>query len=469
MNIVFVGAGGSGVSALVQLMIDLSIPNIICIDSTDSVLMHKFHEAWIRTYIGHGTYTVQSGDLLIYSAATTESIEVKSAFENTLQNHLSPPPLLYAEFLWELSKYLYTIAISGTHWKSTTTGMVAAACIDHIPETTLAIIWAGVTQWEWKHCWYNNKKRTELRNIVLRITSRKATSLHIPTKELFFVIEADEFNHHFLFLEPDISIITSLDHDHVDIYPTRDSYLAAFNQFCTNTKHRVFTLSSICKELEPNKKIITTQPQTFDFTLIVWGHNHANASLAFDGVCFAAQDSDSKKSVEIKKSIEQFQWLQRRVELLWKNKYGTPIFSDYGHHPDEIKSTLHAFQEKYPSSAITCFFEAHQARRLLTFWDEFVEAFNWISCFVVPAYTAREDIESIQIYRQELPVNKALPTHIESFKNITDIFATQINGKTIHDRETLGSAVESIQEWSILCFSAWVLDSKLRSYIQNIK
>lgn len=137
---------------------------------------------------------------------------------------------------------MYTFAVSGTHGKSTTTGMAAIACIEHIPDSALAIVGAGVTQRQGKHCRYNHDHYEALRDIVLRIISRKATALHIPLKKLLFIIEADEFNHHFLFLEPDVSIITSLDHDHVDIYPTRETYLQAFDQFCTNTKERIITL-----------------------------------------------------------------------------------------------------------------------------------------------------------------------------------------------------------------------------------
>lgn len=462
MSLIFVGAGGSGVSALVQLMLDLHIPDLVCVDATDSPSLERFREAWIATYVGHGKYVVTAEDLVIYSAATLNSSEVEQSYKHTLQNHLSPPPMLYAEFLWELSKYLYTFALSGTHGKSTTTGMSAAACINHIPETALAIVGAGVTARQGKHCRYNPAHGTELRNIVLRIISRKATALTIPLKKLLFVIEADEFNHHFLFLEPDVSIITSLDHDHVDIYPTRDSYLTAFNQFCTNTKEAIFTLPGIASELQPNKKIIIPPVESFDFTYIIGGHNHTNASLALGAVSYIAQHYNKPITSSCKTSIEQFLWLQRRVEFIGNNTHGVPVFSDYGHHPDEIKSTLSAFQEKYPAHQVTCFFEAHQARRLLTFRDEFVVAFGEVRCVVVPPYTAREDIATIQAYRKELTAYGGLPERIESFRDIVDAFTQQVKGEVIHDRADLGPSLQKVTQWAILCFSAWILDSKLR-------
>jgi UDP-N-acetylmuramate-alanine ligase len=87
---------------------------------------------------------------------------------------------------------------------------------------------------------------------------------------LVFIIEADEFNHHFLFLEPDISIITSLDHDHVDIYPTREEYLSAFNQFCHNTKKVVFAPTPVALQLpDQDLKIHVPLIQQFSFDYLI--------------------------------------------------------------------------------------------------------------------------------------------------------------------------------------------------------
>ncbi len=156
-------------------MIELKIPEIVCIDCVDSSYMQSFRKAGATTFTSHGLYQVKTGDTIIYSAATNQSPEVKAGFALTYENHLSSPPMLYAEFLGELSKYLYTIAISGTHGKSTTTGMVATTCIKQLPQTALAIVGAGVTERQGKHCWHNNTHLNELRAVVSRIISRKAT------------------------------------------------------------------------------------------------------------------------------------------------------------------------------------------------------------------------------------------------------------------------------------------------------
>lgn len=467
MALVFVGAGGSGVSALVQLMIDLHIPDLMCIDSTHSAAMDKFQAAGVCTIIWHGNYLPKKDDFLIYSAATKESPEVVAAFALAHEDRLSSPPLLYAEFLWEISKYLYTVAISGTHGKSTTTGMVATACIAHIPQTALAIVWAWVTARQGNHCRHNPTHDSELRLVILRIISRKATTIHVEQKKRVFVIEADEFNHHFLCLEPDLSIITSLDHDHIEIYPTRESYLDAFNQFVHNTKDCVITLESIAKQLTPSDKIRLPSQEQFSFEHLVWGHNHTNASLALAAVDYLNPEKNITNHSTHKHTITSFQWLSRRVEYLGNNTHHVPVFSDYGHHPDEILSTIKAFKETYPNTHLTCFFEPHQARRLLSFWQEFLTAWHGVSkCIIVPLFASRETLEEIRQYRQTLSWS-FLPYEIDSFEDITLSFCTQLDATYLPDRSMLRETINSIQSWSILCFTAGVLDSKLRACIKK--
>lgn len=462
MSIVFVWAWWSGVRALVQLMTALDISDLVCIDESDSVALQQFREQNIATFVGHDSYSLQQWDVVIYSAATKHTPQVKDAFHFMETDPLSPAPFLYAEFLWEISKYLTTIAITGTHWKSTTTGLTAVWAIENFPQTALAIVGAGVVSRWWANCQFNHEYKAILHSIMQRILSRKYTDEKIPMKQHLFIVEADEFNHHFLSLSPDISIITSMDHDHVDIYPTRQEYLSAFQQFCMNTHGPVFTLASIAEELQNNDNIQVITPTAFSFKTMIWWHNHNNASLAL-----AALDYVQKQfwlSIDpaiIKQSIESFQWLHRRAEFLGMTHQNVPLYSDYGHHPDEIKSTIKAFQESFPWRDIVCFFEAHQARRLLNFWHEFVDAFQNIQCFVVPVFTARESFKEIEQYCNTPEVHSII-ADLTSFHDVGKAFAQQINWTYISNREDLSKTIETISEWSIIAFSAWELDWKLR-------
>jgi UDP-N-acetylmuramate--alanine ligase len=462
MSIVFVWAWWSGVRALVQLIIALNIPDIVCIDESDSSTLQQFREHNIPTYVGHETYSLQNGDVVIYSAATKDTQQVKDAFNFCKIDPLAPTPFLYAEFLWEISKYLFTIAITGTHGKSTTTWLVATWAIDLIPKTSLAIVGAGVVHWWWENCRYNPNDITLLRSIMQRILSRKFTNETIPLKQHLFIVEADEFNHHFLSLQPDISIITSMDHDHVDIYPTRDKYLTAFEQFCRNTHWPVFTLDSIAKELQNNDNITIIEPTHFKFKTMIGWHNHTNTSLALAALEYVQRKDWIFKTTEIlKQSLESFQWLHRRAEFLGMNTHNIPVYSDYGHHPDEIKSTIKAFQESFPWRKIVCLFEAHQARRLLNFWYEFINAFEHITCFIVPVFTARESFEDIEQYCNKAEIHTII-NHLKSFHDLWKTFAKQVNGTYIANREELIDTINTITQWSIIGFSAWILDWKLR-------
>ena len=192
--------------------------------------------------------------------------------------------MLYAQFLGELSKYLYTIAVTGTHGKSTTTGLTAVAAIAHLPQTALAIVGAGVTDRNGRNVRRSKKYTDYLKQLILHITSRKHNNPPQPLKKLIFIVEADEFNHHFLRLHPDISIITTIDYDHIDTYPTRDDYLQAFRQFMQNTNKEVLLrkedVAVLALPPEQQKKICVITPHQFTFSHLLGGHNHANASLA---------------------------------------------------------------------------------------------------------------------------------------------------------------------------------------------
>ena len=175
-------------------------------------------------------------------------------------------------------------------------------------------------------------------------------------------------------------------------------------QFCHNTKKVVFAPTPVALQLpDQDLKIHVPLIQQFSFDYLIWGHNHINASLALAAINYYQESNKVISATDYKKTIESFRWLERRVEFLWKNIHWISLFSDYWHHPEEIKSTISSFKETYPNTSLTCIFEAHQARRLISFWDEFIAAFSWVSCYMVPIYTARESVEELSAYSKQLP------------------------------------------------------------------
>ncbi len=468
MWLVFVWAWWSGVRALVQLLYTLHIQDLICVDESDSVAMQQFKNNWIETYIGHDSYTLKPNDVVIYSAATKNSPQVRDAESAMQKDHLAPVPFLYAEFLWEISKYLYTVAITGTHGKSTTTGLTATTAAVLFPDTALAIVWAWVTQRWGNNFWHNTNHTELLQNIIARITSRKATDVEIPLKKYLFIVEADEFNYHFLNLDPDVSIITSMDHDHVDIYPTRESYLRAFKQFCNNTRDCVYTLPRIHNELKECTNIISIQPEQFHFATMIGWHNHSNTSLGLHALNFIAQQTNTQVNYStIKSSLEQFAWLRRRAELLWVNKNSIKVYTDYGHHPDEIESTIKAFKETFPNQEIHCFIEPHQARRLLSFRKGFATLKQRWTVTMLPIYAAREEINDCITFLQEHPELVHNPKTITSFETLLATFAQQAGVSFITDRDELIQTIEQITSGIIICFTAWKADDYIRTHYKK--
>lgn len=125
-------------------------------------------------------------------------------------------------------------------------------------------------------------------------------------------------------------------------------------------------------------------------------------------------------------SIEQRTGISRRGELISIFPHNVRLFSDYGHHPKEIKSTLQAFAEKYPDHTIVVLFEAHQARRLIEFREEFIEALSSAhKRYIVPCYTARETRELVYSF----PKSETYTKKVTNFTELIKLFATEADGE----------------------------------------
>lgn len=133
-HIVLVGVGGTGMSCIANLLLDLGYTNLVGIDSTQSETTDKLAKKGMHIMIGHGIYQGHPQDVVIYSAATPGSPEVQFARTHRQDDYKHPGLVVsYFEFLGELSKYFITIAIAGTHGKSTTTALTAETLYKHHP------------------------------------------------------------------------------------------------------------------------------------------------------------------------------------------------------------------------------------------------------------------------------------------------------------------------------------------------
>ncbi len=465
-KIVFVWVGWAGVSAVVRLFLWCGFKNCVGIDSTNWELTKQLQSEWLEIVIGHGNYEVNAHDFVIYSSAAINSPEVQSAKALFESGASIRPPFSYFEFLWELSKCFSTIAVAGTHGKSTTTALAAHALAKHHPNFWLGIVGAGLADW-----WSANMKISEthaedIRALVRYIIDPKAAGCEHLMKKYLFIVEACEYNYQFLSLDVDHAVFTNIELDHADVYETFENYLDTFVQFSKKVRRSVTTLvdtqwiPSIQASLD--LKIQEHEIQQFDFKHLLGSHNHANATLALK-ICELVNDWNIYSSDEIKHTIQWFTWLRRRWELLGNNTHGVPIITDYAHHPTELSSTLQAVHEKYADQEVTLLFQPHQARRVVEFWDEFIETLapeNEVIIYSI--YTAREKIQDISWYTIQSSYLNDEVGNLQSFDDLGELFVKQFDGTYITAFDQIKEMINNKTEWVILICTAGNLDWEVR-------
>lgn len=414
-QIVLVGVWWTWLSGVAHLLLDLGYTNLVGIDSTESELTRKLAAKGMQIIIGHGQYTWDAQDIVIYSAAAHESPEVLFALQHRQDDHKHPWLVLnYFEFLGELSKYFITVAVAGTHGKSTTTGLAAQCLAEQHPDFGLSILWAGVVQRWGENACFSATHSDAVRRLVDHALGSHRSDRYDDTKKYLFVVEACEFNRHFLNLDVDHALITNIELDHADVYGTFENYFEAFLQFSKKVKKHIYMIKwSLGQELlfspasNPDvpafpAKYKLLQTQHFDFTYLLGAHNHGNASLA-QAVCHdlfeisADKDASSAQTEAVHMNLSSFQWLRRRWEVLGTTKGGALLISDYGHHPTELASTLRGIREKYAEKRVICVFQPHQARRVMEFRDAFTTTLQTADQVVIyDIYAARENLEDLK-------------------------------------------------------------------------
>lgn len=460
-NIVLVWAAGSGVSALAQLLVELGYTNIIGIDPyahtvADQAWYHK-----LTRYTEMGVYPVQPTDTVIYSAAWKDAPEVQQATNAVYDNNKRVSiPRLYFQFVGELSKYLTTIAITWTHGKSTTTALTAQLMQTHHPKTACVLLGAWLTKRNGNNYWVNPSHKEHLCAIINHIIDPRAPGVEATMKSAYLIVEADEFNKHFLYLDPDYALITNADRDHADIYPTRENYLDTMRLFLSKVRHQAWIPLGAKgqTELQDATNLVAIPVQEISYQHMLAGHNESNGSLAL-AVTTATLIADSFPLPDLKATLLNCTGISRRAEYLGVTKTWAQVFSDYGHHPAEIKSTYAAFQKKYPEQNIYVIFQPHQAQRTVTFWDEFVATLAEIKhCIIYDIYAARETF----------PMHLPDGTDITSPTHLGETLATLTHKQYATDRSQVDTFLaDAHKDDLILLFSAGNADGLLRGWAKE--
>jgi len=357
LKIHFIGIGGIGVSALARYYLEKGV-KVTGSDLVSSEITNALIEKGAKLFVGkHKIKNLpKDADLVIYSPAVpTDNPELKRA------KKLGIKCQSYPEALGELTKKYFTIAVSGTHGKSTTTAMIGLLLVKAELDPTVIV----------------GTKLKEFGDSNCRMGKSK-----------YLVIEADEHMASFLNYWPKIIVLTTIEADHLDYYKNLKNILKTFKkyvshlpkdgilvsnkddknytQFSTIIKNRVyysFREGNQQREVEKLKKILKIPGE----------HNVSNALAALT----VARTLKIPDKISFK-ALSEYRGSWRRFEekeIIWQGKKIT-IVSDYGHHPTEIKVTLKAAQEKYPKRKIWCVYQPHQYQRTYYFFKDFVKVFK---------------------------------------------------------------------------------------------
>jgi UDP-N-acetylmuramate--alanine ligase len=409
---------------------------------------------------------VKTEDIVIYSSATAEREEVKTAKKLKETQHV---PLLmwdYFEFLGEMSKYFKTIAFTGTNGKSSSSAMGIYVAKNVVENFGLGIVGALVPDFGGQsYCLGKNK--TDLKQIFDFIFTGKHLDATLIKKYSFF-LEACEYQRHFLTLDIDTALITSLELEHTDYFKDWQDYQSAFLALIEKLKGKVFVLPNLQSEtILQHEKTLIVQPQRFNFQHL-WGeHQQQNASLVF-GVL--DQLTGGKKKEEIKKQIEGFSGIWRRMEELTTLENGVKIFSDYGHVASSLVVGLEALREKFPDRKITCIFQPHQMHRILQGWEEFPKALSgYDETFIYNIYAARENFRKITEDFNKITGDFGRLQKISSIEELGEMFAEHCGSAYLKTFDEVEKVIKKAEKDSIIVvYSAGDIDYELRQYLNRI-
>ena len=364
----FIGIGGIGISAIARMMMHEG-KKVSGQDIQDSEIVHELTDIGAEVMIGSSSMEniPKDVDLIVYTIAI-ESWS-KGLYEK-LKAQQDIPVRSYPEMLGIVSEGKYTIAISGTHGKTTTTGMIAQILRDEGKDPT----------------------------VIIGSLLVGDKSNFISGKSNLFVVEACEYKRSFLNISPNVLVITNIDADHLDYYKDIEDIKSAFRELAMKVPADGFV---VCNPSDENigDVIKDIKAKVLDYTdflnpvtkLRIPGiHNKHNAAAAFTVASILAT-SYTKANL----ALGEFSGTWRRFEYKGKLSNGPQIYDDYAHHPAEIKATLLGFRELYPTSegwAITVAFQPHLFSRTKLLLPDFAKSFKEAdSVLILPIYYAREE------------------------------------------------------------------------------
>jgi len=353
MNIYFSGLGGVGIGPLVEIARDAG-HTIMGSDMTESLLTEELRAEGILVNIGQdGSFLRESHiatpiDWFVYTSALPDD-HPELLLAQELGIRISKRDEFLAYIIQE--KDLKLIAIAGTHGKTTTTGMMI---------------------------WLMQQLGIPTSYSVGTTIAYGPSGKYDPKSE-FFIYECDEYDRNFLNFQPYLSIITSIDYDHPDTYPTEAEYTEAFRQFIDQSQHTILWRGDAAYvQADADKAWILDE--TLQLPL-PGEHNRRNGTL----ITKAAEYLSLGKDQDVVAALGKFPGTDRRFERIGDN-----LYSDYGHHPKEIAATLQLAREL--SDHVVLVYQPHQNRRQTRIQEMYKDQFELAEeTYWLPTYLSRED------------------------------------------------------------------------------
>lgn len=435
-----IGIGGAGMTGIALILLQLGY-TISGSDVLKNCTTKKLIDLGATIYFQHSEQNIQNIDFIIKSSAiSSKNQEIIAAKKNNI------PILLRAEMLEILMNFKFGIAISGTHGKTTTTSIISDIFIESGMNPTL--INGG---------------------LIKSINSyAKLGSSH------YLIVEADESDASFLYLNPKIVILTNIEPDHMDYYDNsltklKQTFLlflkkipmygtaivcidnSSIRDILNNIKCKVITYGfnknadvRICcykqNSFFGDFQIIVKDQKKLNITLKIPGkHNALNAAAA---VALAINEGINNN--DIISSLKNFQGTCRRFEFLGflsikksiSNNTSCMLIDDYGHHPTELDETIKTIRISWPKKNLIMIFQPHRYTRTYNLYHSFVKILSKVDVLLMlNVYSSNEKFilgaDSVSLFNDIQKLGKTHATFISDHNMILDVVIPKLNGNDI--------------------------------------
>ena len=410
-HIHLIGIGGTGLSAIARVLLEMG-HTVSGSDRVESSFTRELQSAGATIHIGHNAKNVVGADLVVRSSAIPDdNPEVVAAKAARI------PVAKRVDFLGSLMDGKTGIAIAGTHGKTTTTAMLAWLLSAMNQDPTFIV--GGV-----------------LTNLGVNARAGKGKD---------FIIEADEYDRMFLGLKPTFEVVTNIEHDHPDCYPTLADLQDAFMEFVQHLPLNGVLVA--CAE-DPGAYALIKKAEKMGKTVLAYGLKQTNLEVNKDannertldsysstissngkgGFTFSASVLGKPAVVELQvpgkhnilnalaaltvtsllelplaeaaRSLDQFSGTGRRFEVRGEAN-GIIVVDDYAHHPTEIQATLVAARSRYPRSPLWVVWQPHTYSRTQLLLEDFANSFaiadEVIVTEIYPAREPKQDFSSKKV------------------------------------------------------------------------